>query len=64
MSATNCTAGFARLDITPPLGVQLAGYFATAEAYDQGGYEPANSWLVKGVAETLQETATEILRSL
>lgn len=47
-------AGFAR----------LAGYFATAEAYDQGGYEPANSWLVKGVAETLQETATEILQSL
>lgn len=54
VSATNGMAGFAR----------LAGYFATAEAYDQGGYEPANSWLVKGVAETLQETATDILQSL
>ena len=31
--------GFARLDMTPPLGVPMSGYFPTAEAYDQGGYE-------------------------
>lgn len=37
------------------------GYFATAEAYDQGGYEPSNSRLIKGVAELLRDTAIELL---
>ena len=37
------------------------GYFATAEAYDQGGYEPSNSWFPKGIAETLRDAAVELL---
>ena len=28
MNTTTCRAGFAQLDITPPLGVHLDGYFA------------------------------------
>ena len=37
------------------------GYFATAEAYDQGGYEPSNSWFPKGIAEILRDAAVELL---
>lgn len=40
------------------------GYYATAEAYDQGGYEPRNSRFLKGVAETLTQTGVDLLKSM
>lgn len=40
------------------------GYLATAAAYDQGGYEPANSKLRKGVGELAQAVAIEGLQEL
>ena len=40
------------------------GYYATAEAYDQGGYEPRNSRFLKGVAETLTQTSVDLLKSM
>ena len=40
------------------------GYYATAEAYDQGGYEPRNSRFLKGVAETLAETSVNLLKCM
>ena len=40
------------------------GYYATAEAYDQGGYEPRNSRFVKGVGETLGQTSIDLLKSM
>jgi len=40
------------------------GYYATAEAYDQGGYEPRNSRFLKGVAETLIQTSVDLLKSM
>lgn len=29
MDTTQCTAGFATLDFTPPLGVRMGGYYNT-----------------------------------
>ena len=38
MKETLCTAGFARLDITPPLGTYIGGYFK--ERYTKGVLDP------------------------
>ncbi|MBE6973285.1 MAG: hypothetical protein E7440_05315 [Ruminococcaceae bacterium] len=40
------------------------GYYATAEAYDQGGYEPRNSRFVKGVGELFTDEASKLLNTL
>ena len=40
------------------------GYFPTAEAHDQGGYESYNTPYVKGTAEQLADTADKLLASL
>lgn len=40
------------------------GYYATAEAYDQGGYEPLNSRFVKGVGELFIDEASKLLNTL
>ena len=40
------------------------GYYATAEAYDQGGYEPRNSRFVKGVGELFIDEASKLLNKL
>ena len=40
------------------------GYYPTAEAYDQGGYEAYNTPYVKGTAEQLADTADKLLASL
>ena len=40
------------------------GYYATAEAYDQGGYEPRNSRFVKGVGELFADEASKLLNRL
>ena len=40
------------------------GYIATAEGYDQGGYEPRNSKMAKGVAEQLVDSAVAILNRM
>ncbi|MBQ9974695.1 MAG: hypothetical protein IJP02_07050 [Oscillospiraceae bacterium] len=37
------------------------GYYPTATAYDQGGYEPHNTRLLKGVAEQLADSADALL---
>ena len=40
------------------------GYYATAEAYEQGGYEPANCDFVSGTTEQLQESAVRLMNGL
>ena len=40
------------------------GYFATAEAYDQGGYEPNNSSCAKGVLEAIGDACEELIATL
>ena len=40
------------------------GYYSTAEAYDQDGYEPRNSRFPKGVAENLVAAANDLLQKL
>jgi len=40
------------------------GYFPTAEAYDQGGYEPHNTPYVKGTAEMLADAADKLVAEL
>ena len=40
------------------------GYYPTAEAFDQGGYEPHNTRLLKGIAEQLADAADALLASL
>lgn len=40
------------------------GYYPTAEAYDQGGYESYNTPYVKGTAEQLADTADRLVASL
>ena len=40
------------------------GYYPTAEAYDQGGYEPRNTRFPKGIGEILMDTADELLKTL
>jgi len=40
------------------------GYFPTAQAYDDGGYEPRNTRYVKGTAEQLADTADVLLAEL
>lgn len=40
------------------------GYYPTAEAYDQGGYEPHSTPYVKGTAEQLADTADKLVASL
>lgn len=40
------------------------GYYPTAEAYDQGGYESYNTPYVKGTAEQLADTADALVASL
>ena len=40
------------------------GYYPTAEAYDQGGYEPRNTRYPKGIGEILMEMGDELLRSI
>ena len=40
------------------------GYYSTAEAYDQGGYEPANARYPKGVGEDLTRTAADLLHRI
>ena len=37
------------------------GYYPTATADDQGGYEPHNTRLLKGVAEQLADSADALL---
>lgn len=37
------------------------GYYPTAEAYDQGGYEPRNTKFPKGTAERLTDAGVELL---
>ena len=41
-----------------------AGYYANAEGYDQGGYEPSNSRFVKGVGEMMIQTSLDLLNSM
>lgn len=41
-----------------------AGYYATAEAYDQGGYEPRNSRFIRGVGELMIDEASKLLNAL
>lgn len=40
------------------------GYYSTAEAYDQGGYEPRNSRFPKGIGEHLVEESLDLLREI
>ena len=40
------------------------GYYPTAEAYDQGGYEPRNTRFPKGIGEILMDTADGVLQKL
>ena len=40
------------------------GYYPTAKAYDQGGYEAYNTPYVKGTAEQLADTADKLVASL
>ena len=40
------------------------GYLATAEAYDQGSYEPNNSSCAKGVLEAIGDTCEELIAKL
>ena len=40
------------------------GYYPTAEAYDQGGYEPRNTRFPRGIGEILMETGAELVKSL
>ncbi len=40
------------------------GYYPTAKAYEQGGYEPANTKFPKGIAEILQDAAVELLQKV
>ena len=40
------------------------GYFPTAEAFEQGGYEAYNTSYAKGAAEQLADTADELLKTL
>ncbi len=40
------------------------GYYPTANAYDQGGYEAYNTPYVKGTAEQLADTADQLLATL
>ena len=40
------------------------GYYPTAEAYKQGGYEPRNSPLRDGAAELLAQTAVQALKKI
>jgi len=39
-------------------------YFPTAEAYDQGGYEPGGTAFPKGTGEKLAEEAVELLKEI
>ena len=39
-------------------------YFPNAIAYDQGGYEPANTRFIKGTGEIVAETCVELLKKL
>jgi len=39
-------------------------YFPNAVAYDQGGYEPANTRFVKGTGEKVAETCVDLLKNL
>lgn len=40
------------------------GYYPTAKAFEQGGYEPANTKFPKGIAEILQDTAIALLQQV
>jgi hypothetical protein len=40
------------------------GYYPTAEAYDQGGYEPRNTRFPKGIGEILMEAGDELLKRI
>ena len=40
------------------------GYFPTAKAHEEGGYESYNTPYVKGTAELLADTADKLLASL
>lgn len=40
------------------------GYFPTAEAYDQGGYEPRNTPIAKGAAEKITAATIDLIASL
>ena len=40
------------------------GYYPTAEAYDQGGYEPRNTKFPKGIAEILMDTGDALLQKI
>lgn len=40
------------------------GYYPTAEAYDQGGYEPRNTKFPKGIAEILMNTGVELMNKI
>ena len=40
------------------------GYYPTAEAYDQGGYEPRNTRFPKGIGEILQDAADDLLKRI
>ena len=40
------------------------GYYPTAEAYDQGGYEPANTRFPKGVGENLTRSVIDLLHRI
>ena len=40
------------------------GYYPTAEAYEQGGYEPRNTAYPKGIGEILMDMGDELLKKL
>jgi len=40
------------------------GYYADAQSYDEGGYEPSNCWMAKGVAETLEQASIDLLNQI
>jgi len=42
----------------------IEGYYSTAEAYDQDGYEPRSSRYPKGIGERITQAAIELLQSL
>lgn len=45
-------------------GSGCEGYYPTAEAFDQGGYEPAGTRFPRGIAEILRDAALELLQKL
>ena len=55
-------AGFSRVDITPPMGAEMSGYFQAR--YAEGGYEAKTSSYKAGIAELIIEESKKLLAKL